>query len=60
MRMTPEGLVNWHPEGGIRNANVPECYNDIICVLKNGKTHIMVVRQSNFNQRAKLLGMVDV
>ena len=37
MRMTPEGLVNWHPEGRIRNANVPECYNHIICALKNGK-----------------------
>ena len=41
MRMTPEGLVNWHPEGGIRNANVPESYNHIICALKNGKKHIM-------------------
>ena len=30
MRMKPEGLVNWHPEGGIRNANVPECCNHII------------------------------
>ena len=39
MRIPPEGLVNWHPEGGIRNANVltPESYNHIICALKNGK-----------------------
>ena len=22
MRIPPEGLVNWHPEGEIRNANV--------------------------------------
>ena len=42
MKMTPEGLVNWHPEGGIRNANVPECYNHIICALKNGKKHILM------------------
>ena len=51
MRMTPEGLVNWHPEGGIRNANVPECYNHIICALKNGKKHIMriIIFKRNIN-----------
>ena len=43
MRMPPEGLVNWHPEGSIRNANVPESYNHIICALKNGKKHIMTI-----------------
>ena len=43
MRMKPEGLVNWHPEGGIRNANVPECCNNITCALKNGKKQVMII-----------------
>ena len=42
MRIPPEGLVNWHPEGGIRKCECPESYNHIICALKNGKKHIMV------------------
>ena len=50
MRMKPKGLVNWHPEGGIRNANVPECCNHITCALKNGKKQVMCnVAQTFFN-----------
>ena len=39
IRIPPEGLVNWHPEVGIRNANVLSLYNHIIFALKNGRKH---------------------
>ena len=38
---TKDQSMRMTPEGGIRNVNVPECYNHIICALKTGKKHIM-------------------
>ena len=41
MRIPPEGLVNWHPEGGIRNANVLSVIITLYVPLKTAKKHIM-------------------
>ena len=39
---TKDQSMRMKPEGGIRNANVPECCNHITCALKNGKKQVIM------------------
>ena len=39
MRIPPDGLVNWHPEGEIRNANVLSLIITLYVPSKNGKKY---------------------
>ena len=41
--ITKDQSMRMKPEGGIRNANVPECCNHITCALKNGKKQVMKI-----------------
>ena len=48
MRIPPEGLVNWHSEGGIRNANVLSHIITLYIPSKTAKKpHIMTYRGQN-------------